>query len=78
MSKSAGNVVDPLELIEPYGADALRWTLARGRQSRAWTSRCSEEWVQGSRNFVNKLWNATRFALMNGADPLAAAGRERP
>ncbi len=71
MSKSAGNVVDPLELIDKYGADALRWTLARAANPGGDVS-LSEEWVVGSRNFVNKLWNATRFALMNGADPALA------
>jgi valyl-tRNA synthetase len=68
MSKSSGNVVDPLVLIDQYGADALRWTLARAANPGGDVP-LSEEWVEGSRNFVNKLWNATRFALMNGADP---------
>jgi valyl-tRNA synthetase len=68
MSKSKGNVVDPLVLIDAYGADALRWTLARAANPGGDVP-LSEEWVQGSRNFINKLWNATRFALMNGADP---------
>ena len=62
MSKSAGNVVDPLQLIDEYGADALRWTLARAANPGGDVP-LSEEWVEGSRNFVNKLWNATRFAL---------------
>jgi valyl-tRNA synthetase len=66
MSKSAGNVVDPLDWMDRYGADALRWTLARGANPGVDVP-VSEEWVQGSRNFVNKLWNATRFALLNGA-----------
>jgi valyl-tRNA synthetase len=66
MSKSTGNVVDPLDWMDAYGADALRWTLARGANPGVDVP-VSEEWVQGSRNFVNKLWNATRFALMNGA-----------
>ncbi len=68
MSKSAGNVVDPLLLIDRYGADALRWTLARAANPGGDVP-LSEEWVEGSRRFVNKLWNGTRFALMNGADP---------
>ena len=55
-------------LIDKYGADALRWTLARAANPGGDVP-LSEEWVEGSRNFVNKLWNATRFALMNGADP---------
>jgi len=71
MSKSRGNTVDPLEWIDRYGADALRFTLARGANPGS-DQAISEEWVAGSRNFANKLWNATRFALMNGAD--AAAG----
>ena len=70
MSKSAGNVVDPLQWIEQYGADALRLTLARAANPGADVP-VSEEWVVGSRAFATKVWNATRFALMNGA----AAGR---
>jgi len=66
MSKSFGNVVDPLEWIDRYGADALRFTFARGANPGADVP-IGEEWVQGSRNFGNKLWNATRFALLNGA-----------
>jgi valyl-tRNA synthetase len=66
MSKSAGNVVDPLDWIDAYGADAVRWTVARGGNLGV-DLPVSEEWVLGSRNFVNKLWNATRFALLNGA-----------
>jgi valyl-tRNA synthetase len=66
MSKSRGNVVDPLELIDAYGADALRFTLAKGANPGG-DQPLSEEWVQGSRNFVTKLWNAGRFALMRGA-----------
>jgi valyl-tRNA synthetase len=66
MSKSKGNVVDPLEWIDTYGADALRFSLARGANPGA-DQAISADWVQGSRNFCNKLWNATRFALINGA-----------
>jgi valyl-tRNA synthetase len=66
MSKSKGNVVDPLDWMEEFGADALRFTLARGANPGQDVP-IGEEWVQGSRNFCNKLWNATRFALMNGA-----------
>ncbi|MCY0147094.1 valine--tRNA ligase [Hoeflea sp. G2-23] len=66
MSKSKGNVIDPLELIDEYGADALRFTLAimaaQGRDVKLDPSR-----VAGYRNFGTKLWNATRFADMNGA-----------
>ncbi|GAA4509630.1 valine--tRNA ligase [Actinoallomurus oryzae] len=66
MSKSFGNVVDPLEWIDRYGADATRFTLLRGANPGGDVA-VSEEWAQGSRNFCNKLWNATRFALINGA-----------
>ncbi len=65
MSKSKGNVIDPLELIDQFGADALRFTLAamaaQGRDIKLATSR-----VEGYRNFATKLWNAARFAEMNG------------
>ena len=65
MSKSKGNVIDPLELIDQYGADALRFTLAalavQGRDVKLATQR-----VEGYRNFATKLWNACRFAEMNG------------
>jgi valyl-tRNA synthetase len=70
MSKSWGNVIDPLDWLDAYGADALRFTLARAANPGT-DAPVSEEWVQGSRNFTNKLWNATRFALLNGADPHA-------
>ncbi|MDG4832754.1 valine--tRNA ligase [Solwaraspora sp. WMMD1047] len=66
MSKSFGNVVDPLDWIGRFGADATRFTLARGANPGQDVP-VSEEWCQGSRNFCNKLWNATRFALLNGA-----------
>jgi valyl-tRNA synthetase len=66
MSKSFGNVVDPLDWISRFGADATRFTLARGANPGADVA-VSEEWVQGSRNFCNKLWNGTRFGLLNGA-----------
>ncbi|NES17300.1 MULTISPECIES: valine--tRNA ligase [Micromonospora] len=76
MSKSFGNVVDPLDWIDRFGADATRFTLARGANPGQDVP-VSEEWCQGSRNFCNKLWNATRFALLNGAHtdgPLPEAG----
>jgi valyl-tRNA synthetase len=76
MSKSFGNVVDPLDWMDRFGADATRFTLARGANPGQDVP-VSEEWCQGSRNFCNKLWNATRFALMNGAHtrgPLPEAG----
>ncbi len=70
MSKSKGNVVDPLELIDRYGADALRFTMAalaaQGRNIRVATGR-----VEGERNFATKLWNAARFAEMNGCAAVA-------
>jgi valyl-tRNA synthetase len=77
MSKSKGNVIDPLDLIDAYGADALRFTLsamaAQGRDIKL-----SKQRVEGYRNFGTKLWNAVRFAEMNGVsrdwnyDPVAA------
>jgi valyl-tRNA synthetase len=70
MSKSRGNTVDPLDWIARFGADATRFTLARGASPGSDIS-VSEEWVAGARNFCNKLWNAARFALLNGADPSA-------
>jgi valyl-tRNA synthetase len=64
MSKSLGNGIDPLEMISRYGADALRFTLATGN-SPGNDMRFSEEKIEASRNFANKLWNASRFVLMN-------------
>ena len=64
MSKSLGNGIDPLEVIEEYGADALRFTLATGN-SPGNDMRYMKEKVESSRNFANKLWNAARFILMN-------------
>ncbi len=66
MSKSKGNVVDPIEFMDKYGSDALRFTLARGANPGA-DQALAEEWIAGARNFATKLWNATRFANMNGA-----------
>ncbi|MBL1256700.1 valine--tRNA ligase [Methylocystis sp. Sn-Cys] len=70
MSKSKGNVIDPLQLIDEYGADALRFTLAamaaQGRDIKLSTQR-----VEGYRNFATKLWNASRFAEMNGCARVA-------
>ena len=63
MSKSLGNGIDPLEIIDKYGADALRFTLATGN-SPGNDMRFSDEKVLASRNFANKLWNAARFVLM--------------
>ena len=64
MSKSLGNGIDPLEIVQTYGADALRFTLVTGI-SPGNDSRFVTEKVEASRNFVNKLWNASRFVLMN-------------
>ena len=66
MSKSRGNTVDPLDWMDAYGSDALRFSLARGANPGA-DQPANEEWVAGARNFCNKLWNATRFAMLNGA-----------
>ncbi|MFT6461944.1 MAG: valyl-tRNA synthetase [Maricaulis maris] len=64
MSKSKGNVIDPLELIDEYGADAVRFTLA-AQAGQGRDIRMSKERVEGYRNFGTKLWNAARFAEMN-------------
>jgi len=64
MSKSLGNGIDPLEVIDKYGADALRFTLATGN-SPGNDMRFYWERVEASRNFANKIWNASRFVLMN-------------
>jgi valyl-tRNA synthetase len=70
MSKSRGNIIDPLELIDEYGCDALRFTMAAlaapGRDVKL-----AEARVAGYRNFVTKLWNAARYAEMNGCMPVA-------
>ena len=67
MSKSLGNGIDPLEIIDQYGADALRFTLATGNTPGN-DMRFSDEKVIASRNFANKIWNASRFVLMNLKD----------
>ena len=64
MSKSLGNGVDPIEIIDKYGADALRFSLAMG-VSPGNDTRYSDEKVESARNFANKIWNASRFVLMN-------------
>jgi len=77
MSKVKGNIVDPLDLMDKYGTDALRFTLAalagQGRDIRF-----GEERVEAYRNFANKIWNAARFVLSNldGYDPVLARGAE--
>ncbi len=65
MSKSKGNVIDPLELVDKYGADALRFTLA-AMAAQGRDIKLSEQRVEGYRNFATKLWNAARFAEING------------
>ncbi|MBR4574058.1 MAG: valine--tRNA ligase [Lachnospiraceae bacterium] len=64
MSKSLGNGIDPLEVIEKYGADALRFTLVTGNAPGN-DMRFTDERVEASRNFANKVWNASRFIMMN-------------
>ncbi|MDE2385836.1 MAG: valine--tRNA ligase [Alphaproteobacteria bacterium] len=77
MSKSKGNVMDPLDIIDEFGADALRFTLA-AMAAQGRDIKLSKQRVEGYRNFATKLWNAARFAEMNGVahdanfDPLAA------
>ena len=77
MSKSKGNVIDPLTLIDDYGADALRFTLtsmaAMGRDPKL-----GPKHVEANRNFVTKIWNATRFAEMNGVFAAPGAGTPTP
>lgn len=70
MSKSLGNGIDPLEIIDEYGADALRFTLLTGN-SPGNDMRFYTERVEANRNFANKLWNATRFVLMNLQDDIS-------
>src|SRR3546814_18322791 len=65
MSKSKGNTVDPLELIEKYGAGAVRFTLA-AMESQGRDIKLNEKRVEGYRNFATKLWNAARFCQSNG------------
>ena len=76
MSKSAGNGIDPLDWVEMFGADALRFTLARGASPGGDLS-IGEDHARASRNFATKLFNATRFALINGA-AMSLLGEEHP
>jgi valyl-tRNA synthetase len=80
MSKSKGNTVDPLGLIDKYGADALRFTMA-AMESQGRDIKLDEKRVEGYRNFATKLWNAARFLQMNGvgaSDSIAAPSAELP
>jgi len=80
MSKSKGNTVDPLVLVDKYGADALRFTLA-AMESQGRDIKLDEKRVEGYRNFATKLWNAARFLQMNGvgaSDSIAAPEAELP
>jgi len=80
MSKSKGNTVDPLGLVDQYGADALRFTLA-AMESQGRDIKLDEKRVEGYRNFATKLWNAARFLQMNGvgaSDSIAAPGAVLP
>jgi valyl-tRNA synthetase len=72
MSKSKGNVIDPLSIMDTYGTDALRFTLA-SMASPGRDIKLAEERIEGYRNFANKMWNAARFILMHAEGP-----RERP
>jgi valyl-tRNA synthetase len=74
MSKSRGNGIDPLDWVDRFGADALRFTLARGANPGSDLS-VGEDHAQSSRNFATKLFNATKFALMNGAAPAPLPAR---
>ncbi len=71
MSKSLGNVIDPIEMIDRYGADALRFALARSASGGQQDIPLSEEAIEGGRNFANKIWNAARFVLRSfpGGEP---------
>ena len=80
MSKTKGNVIDPLDITEKYGADALRFTLAALTSAQGRDIKLAKDRIEGFRAFANKLWNATRFALMNleGAPDAVPRGRAGP
>src|SRR5439155_717011 len=80
VSKTSGNVVDPLVLMDRYGTDALRFTMAGLAAPSVRDVRITEDRLEASRNFANKLWNASRLVLSNleGYDAAAAARRPRP
>ena len=75
MSKSLGNGIDPLKVIDEYGADALRFMLATGNAPGN-DMRYSDDKVKAARNFANKLWNASRFIMMNLPEDFQFAGKE--
>ncbi|NLM14314.1 MAG: valine--tRNA ligase, partial [Clostridiaceae bacterium] len=75
MSKSLGNGVDPLEVIDEFGADALRYTLITGNSPGS-DQRFQQDKLEAGRNFINKIWNATRFVLMNFDDEMDWSGIE--
>ena len=75
MSKTRGNVIDPLEIIEEIGADALRFALVTGTSAGA-DQRLTRAKLDGGRNFSNKLWNAARFVLSSRPEPMAPASGE--
>ena len=77
MSKSLGNGIDPLEIVDQYGADALRFTLATGNAPGN-DMRFYWERVEASRNFANKVWNASRFIMMNDPDNKTKTTDEQP
>ena len=78
MSKSLGNGIDPIEVVDAYGADTLRFTLVTGNTPGN-DLRFQTERLEGTRNFCNKIWNACRFALMNlGGDAAGAIGADGP
>jgi valyl-tRNA synthetase len=77
MSKSFGNVIDPIELMDRYGTDALRFALIRGANPGSDVP-MAEEWVEGARNFANKLWNLGRFTLSIGGAESAPPNPPQP
>ncbi|MER3395812.1 MAG: valine--tRNA ligase [Acidimicrobiia bacterium] len=78
MSKSFGNVIDPLELAGKYGADSLRWALTRAA-TPGQDVPLSEEWVEGARHFINKLWNASRYVCLTlEGESLASLSEQAP
>ena len=76
MSKTNGNVVDPLELIDEFGADALRFSLT-AMAAHGSDVKFAKPRIEGYRNFATKLWNATRFAEMNGCVRVAGFDPKR-